>query len=126
MRKYVMYIGMMLLVALYPMECFATEPQKDAVYTDTVEEVRGQLLYSGYTEDGISYEVYGLPVLTRAVDTVTVERTVVYTGMVNPSRTLNWEEKIDGVFYVGTLSLTQTKYLSGKTTAIYTGTLHRM
>lgn len=78
---------------------------------------------SGYTDDGIYYEVYGQTSVQSRSDSISVARQVVYEGRVNPEKQIFWQETIDGVAYTGTLKLAQIIYGKNKTIAVYEGIL---
>ena len=91
-------------------------------------ESQGEVQYlqmSGYTEEGIFYEVGEEKILRASGNSITVERKVRYEGKVIPNRTLQWTEKIGNYTYSGTLSLAKFAYLNGVTTATYQGTLYK-
>lgn len=99
------------------------------VYANEAEK---GFLYSGYTTEGVYYEVYEtvteytIDELRTARASMYVERSVVYTGTdIVPPRTVDWEEVIGGVTYKGTLSLFSVKndYVNNKTTCKYVGYL---
>lgn len=85
----------------------------------------GSLLMSGYTTDGIFYEVFGEELTLNARGNISVDRQIVYNGKVTPPATLVWVEEISGVTYSGTLKLKFYTYSveENKTTACYTGVL---
>ena len=81
------------------------------------------VITSGYTENGIYYEVYGQTFLQPRSDSISVTRQVIYENIINPERQIFWKESINGVTYTGTLKLTQVMHDIDKTIAIYKGTL---
>ena len=91
--------------------------------SDEIES--GEFISSGYTEEGVYYEMYGIQTMVRALGSVFVTRTVVFEGAVQPDSTMYWKEYIDGEAYAGTLSLIKFDYSSGQTTAVYEGTLNK-
>ncbi len=84
---------------------------------------------SGYTEDGIYYEVYfvipekDVDFCADGVEHVMVKRT--YDSIIVPPSTLDWEEEIDGELYSGTLKLQSYVFQGNKTIATYYGALYR-
>ena len=64
---------------------------------------------SGYTDEGIYYEVYETMTIVNSStrsSSVYVERTIEYnSSTVIPPNIMDWTEKIAGVTYSGTLSL---------------------
>ena len=83
------------------------------------------LITSGYTDEGIYYEVHGETASQRSADSQYVVRYVTYSGKVNPQSQLSWNEIINGRTYTGTLSLTEKFYDKSEniTMATYAGTL---
>lgn len=84
---------------------------------------------SGYTEDGIYYEVHfvimqeDVEFCTDGVEHVMVKWT--YDSIIVPPSTLYWEEEIDGELYSGTLKLQSYVFQGNKTIATYYGALYR-
>lgn len=84
---------------------------------------------SGYTEDGIYYEIYyevyedGMVLYADGVEHVTVQLT--YDSIIVPQTTIYWTEKIDGYLYAGNLDLLSYTYQANKTVATYYGSLYR-
>lgn len=124
MKKSIVVLMVTIMFALCSMECVAESSVEIEKSADNVESVLGTYVGCGYTETGIYYEVYGENISYYASETVTVTRTVVYEGIVQPSSTLYWEEEIDGEWYAGTLSRVKYNISNNKTTAVYTGTLY--
>jgi hypothetical protein len=87
------------------------------------------MITSGYTEDGIYYEVYGEQPSIQPLATggTYVVREVIFDGKVTPERELFWQEAIGYVPTEGTLYLTSYLYnrKENKTYATYEGYLHR-
>ena len=108
-----------------PLTCLAQDYQGQQVDCVFAEVATGDFIASGYTEDGIYYEVYGESISTYFTGYITVSRTVVYDGVVRPSSTMEWEELIGNAMYSGTLSLSSFSVKDGKTVAVYTGKLYR-
>ena len=123
MKKHLILFLVTLFILALPMNCFASEPG-NTTYTISEEMV---LLGTGYTDDGVYYEVYGEPhtVNINARVSVDVERTVVYVGEVMPPATMNWSEKMSNIYMSGTLYLRSYIYnaSTNRTTTIYEGTL---
>lgn len=122
-RCFMLFIAMVLLET--PLTCSAQDyqgKQADCAFTDMAS---GDFITSGYTEDGIYYEVYEEGISTYSAGYITISRTVVYDGVVRPSSTLEWEELIGDTMYSGTLSLASFSIKDGKTEAVYTGKLYR-
>jgi len=86
----------------------------------------GAMITSGYTEEGVYYEVYG-DICTPRSNSMDVTREVVFNGDVTPAYQISWEERMGGYSFKGTLYLTEYKYnkKSNQTTAYYEGTLYR-
>ena len=124
MKKHLIILIVALFVLALPINCLASAPEDMASYTSSEEMV---LLGTGYTEDGVYYEVYGEQneVNVNARVSVNVERTVVYVGEVMPPSTMNWSEKMSNIYMSGTLYLRSYIYnaKTNRTTAIYEGTL---
>lgn len=78
---------------------------------------------SGYTEEGIYYEVHGEALSQYRSISQTVTRQVTYEGDVTPPKQLLWEETIHGITYTGTLQLTTSIYTKGQTIASYRGVI---
>lgn len=84
-------------------------------------------VYSGYTEEGIYYEVY---VNTDIANFTTYTTRVPYSiylsfyGYVYPNPTIYYAETLNGIKYVGTLELQNYYHADGITTAYYEGTLY--
>lgn len=91
------------------------------VYANPIDNT---LIQTGYTEDGLPYQVYGT-ILSISANSVTVTRTIVYEGYIIPESSLFWTEVIDNEKYTGTLYLFNMSYDKSKneTTATYQGTL---
>ena len=98
----------------------------------SANEAEKGFLYSGYTSEGVYYEVYEtvtehtIVELRTAKASIYVERSIVYNGTsIVPSRTVAWEEVIDGVTYKGSLSLSSLvrDFANNKTTCYYEGYL---
>ncbi len=83
------------------------------------------VITSGYTEEGIFYEIHGETFSLRRGDSQFVTRYVTYSGKVTPQAQLSWTETLNGVSYTGTLSLIRQMYdkKENKTYATYAGTL---
>ena len=119
-----MVIGVYLL---FPMKCKANE---EAVY-DTNSEVDilyyGQYLQEGYTEDGIHYTIYGDSTITpMSSSSYNVTRTYIFDEIIVPVKARYYSEKKGGVYYGGTIYLISVQYESGKTIAVYSGTLYQV
>ncbi len=91
-------------------------------FTVHAEQELLPLIASGYTEDGIYYEIRGEISLSRS-NSQFVSREVTYEGKVSPPRQTFWRESISGTAYTGTLTLVYSRYINNKTIAIYEGTL---
>lgn len=91
----------------------------------SAEELNETMIVSGYTEEGIYYEVYGTLYNRSSSDSITVTRNIVYDSNITPNTQISWKEKINNVSYSGILRLLNYNYdaPSNKTTAIYYGTL---
>lgn len=123
MKKRIILFVMMLCLLAMPMTCLASDLSYDpGMITENMV-----LLDSGYTEDGVYYEVFGEPINVNVGARVLldVDRTVVYVGEVFPPETMEWTEKISGVEMSGTLYLQSFLYnaRTNRTTAYYSGTL---
>ena len=81
-------------------------------------------IQSGYTEDGIYYEVHGEPPAQYRSISQEVTRQVTYEGKVNPPQQLYWEEQIYGITYTGNLQLVNLVYGNNQTTAYYKGVIN--
>lgn len=125
MKKNLIFLLMVVLWALCPVVGSAEGTQGNQVMENVAEKAIGEFLGNGYTEDGIYYEVYGETVILRSSEYVTVNRKVIYEGMVQPRSTLYWEEQINGEYYAGTLSLLNYYIDSNETIAVYTGKLYK-
>ena len=123
MRKQLLILVTMLCMLAFPLNAFASESHND---TYAVSESM-LLLGTGYTDDGVYYEVYGEPYTgnINARVSVNVERTVVFVGDVFPPETMNWREFMSDLEMRGTLYLRSFIYnaSTNRTTAIYEGTL---
>lgn len=78
---------------------------------------------SGYTDEGVYYEVHGEPLSQYFSISQSVIRQVTYQGEINPPQQIYWEETMHGITYRGTLQLSQLIYVKNQTIASYTGTL---
>lgn len=89
-------------------------------------ELNTTFISYGITEEGINYQVYG-ETLSVTESSISVTRTIVFEGNVNPSFSLPWSENIDGINYSGTLYIVSMNYnkTTNKTTALYQGTLYK-
>lgn len=122
-KSYTLLIVLMILVVCQPITLAAEPVPTEARLCHDKEA--GEFLASGYTEEGIYYEVYGTRSVTRAMESIFVTRTVVYEGTVQPDTTLYWKEYINGEAYAGTLALVKFDCSLGQTKAIYEGTLNK-
>ncbi len=93
-------------------------------HTYAAESPHSPLIATGYTSEGIYYEVHGDTSLPYRSDHITVTRQVTYDGKVTPEQQISWTESIGGVTYTGTLNLFQSSYRNNKTIAGYRGTLY--
>ena len=119
-----MFVLMFLYFVLCPLECFAEEyPERET--ESLLEGIEGQYINSGYTESGIYYEVYGVTIDIQISEYVTVSRTIVYEGDIEPSSTIFWGEWINGEWYTGTLSLLRYNTVLNQTSAVYIGKLYK-
>lgn len=87
----------------------------------------GKALYEGYTEDGIHYTVYEINQSDEIAvfsSSYTVERRIVFDGLLTPPSSIQVMESERGSYYSGTLYLISYNQLNNKTTAIYKGTLY--
>lgn len=118
--------------AYYVIAEFASEPTNDDLFNFNerilslsvpVHAETDQLpfIQSGYTEDGIYYEVHGEPPAQYRSISQEVTRQVTYEGKVNPPQQLYWEEQIYGITYTGTLQLVGLIYRNNQTIASYKG-----
>jgi len=89
------------------------------------EGIQEPYIDSGYTGEGIYYEVYGAGAVPHADNYVTVTRTFSYDGIITPNGEMAWKETMDGNMYAGTLQLASFYFSNQKTTAIYTGILYK-
>ena len=83
------------------------------------------LVGSGYTNEGIYFEVYCIndeTFLSRAAS-ITVTREIIYEGIISPPAQLDWNETISGINYSGTLKIQSFRYSNEKTIATYKGIL---
>ena len=122
-RNFLLLVTIVLMAT--PLTCLAQDYQGRQLDCAFVEMAAGDIIASGYTEDGIYYEVYGEGISTYSTGYITVTRTVVFNGVVRPSSTMEWEELIGNTMYSGTLSLSSFSVKDGKTVAVYTGKLYR-
>ena len=89
-----------------------------------VQTPNGMLITTGYTENGVYYEIYGENTyIQRSGISLLITREVVYTGYTTPPREIPWQERINNLTYIGTLYLSSTSYnpKTNKTTATYQG-----
>ncbi len=97
----------------------------------SIVPLSGKPIYTGYTEDGIYYEVYEEAAYdNHAVifsDEIRITRTVEYNGNIVPPRSFAYSETIKGTPYSGTLSIKSYKYNrnTGKTIAKYSGVIKK-
>ena len=84
---------------------------------------------TGYTSEGISYNVYELKttfsdtIVLTAGQTIEVIREFQFATMLVPPSKKVYTELYKGVTYTGTLTLSNFYYENGNTIAIYIGTL---
>lgn len=78
---------------------------------------------SGYTEEGIYYEVYGEALTQYRSISQDITRQVTYEGKITPPYQLYWEETIHGITYTGTLQLKKLVYMNNQTIASYSGVI---
>ena len=85
----------------------------------------GQLPFirSGYTKDGIYYEIHGEALAQYRSASQEITRQVAYEGIVNPPQQLYWKETIHGITYAGTLQLNNLIYANNQTIAYYSGVI---
>lgn len=95
-----------------------------------VDGIIGEESYYSENLESITYTVYDSVTIESYRSTMRssmyVERLVVYEGTsVIPSKTIRWEEKTDGIIYMGILTLSSTiyNYNENITTCRYAGTL---
>lgn len=85
------------------------------------------ILITGYTSDGVYYEVYGNGEVPNSNirGTISVTRKIIYEGRVTPPSTIDWTEMINGTKYIGTIELDYYMYTvaTNRTTAYYDGLL---
>ena len=124
MKKQLLILLTMLCMLAFPLNTFASELPCAETYAMSESML---LLGTGYTDDGVYYEVYGEPYAgnLNARVSVNVERTVVFVGDVFPPETMNWRETMSDLEMTGTLYLRSFIYnaKTNRTTAIYEGTL---
>lgn len=89
------------------------------------EGIQEPYIDSGYTGEGIYYEVYGTEAVPYADNHLTVTRIFTYDGIITPNNEIAWKEIMDGNTYAGTLQLVSFYYNNQKTTATYTGILYK-
>jgi len=109
----------------FPINCMAKSPSSLDFCEAQTEATNLPFISSGYTEDGVYYEVYGEEITANPNTrlSIEIERTVVFTGRIFPPQTLDWVEIIGLYEYKGTLNLTSFYYdaANNKTTGIYSG-----
>lgn len=82
-------------------------------------------IYSGYTQDGIYFEVYTTDKLDCYVINSTITTIyITYDGYVYPSPSYTYTKTINGIRYIGMLKLQSYTQADGKTTAKYSGYLN--
>lgn len=127
MKKWAIFCMVVMFIFALPLDCMAKTFDTPAPITKSTATNDQVLLGSGYTEDGVYYEVYGERITTNpnARLNIEVERTVVYDGKVMPLQTISWVEDIGGYEFRGTLTLSSFYYdaATDKTTGIYVGTI---
>ena len=82
-------------------------------------------IYSGYTQDGIYFEVF----TTDKPDSYVINSTITtiyitYDGYAYPSPTYYYTKTSNGIKYAGVLNLQSYTQADGKTTAKYSGSLN--
>ena len=123
MKKYITICIVAMLIFALPITCNATtiNPSNATLCSDGKQI----MLASGYTDEGIYYEVYGeqITINPNTRHDIEIERTVVFTGRIMPPQTLDWEELIGVYIYRGNLQLISFYYdaANNKTTGIYSG-----
>lgn len=123
MKKYI--YGIIAATVFFCCPLWASASDANGYYQAESQEKVQYLQVSGYTEEGIFYEIGEAKILRASENSITVERKVRYEGKVIPNRKLQWTEKIGNYTYSGTLSLAKSAYLNGITTATYQGTLYK-
>ena len=89
-------------------------------------EVPARLMYSGYTAEGIYFEVYEVchEMSPMSADEIEAFVRIEYSGIVQPPTTYEYTKMINGERYSGTLCLYRIETTNGTTYAYYKGTLH--
>ena len=86
-------------------------------------------IITGYTENGIYYEVVTLEehidtYMTTRGKALNVTKEFTYNGIITPSSTISWTESSGSITYSGILNLQSFYYNNNKTVATYKGTLY--
>ncbi|QHQ62848.1 hypothetical protein Ana3638_20400 [Anaerocolumna sedimenticola] len=135
MKKGKFLISLLLILTL-TMSITVNASAATVKLTESTNNNAGKLVDTGYTEDGIYYEVYETPTFsnnsgmsTNSVITVHVTRKVVYYAIMEEwelPESISWSEKLDSYTTIrGTLYLDSFvyDYDEGTTTATYEGDL---
>lgn len=121
------FLGLVLLFGLLPIKGYASDSFKSEVRYFEFIEADEAFIASGYTDNGVYFEVYGKQYDTRALDGILVTRTFIYEGQIQPESTMRIKEYINGDAYSGTLNLTAFYYNYNEniTEAEYQGMLYK-
>ena len=83
-------------------------------------------VYTGYTEEGVYFEVYEVVTARRDAikenqDAKWVKIRILYEGKVDPPRQFYYAKEYKKVLYSGNLDLKRVNYCEGETQAYYEG-----
>ncbi len=127
MRKLLFIVMVIGVCLLFPMKCKANEVAVYDIYSEVDILYYGQYLQEGYTEDGIHYTIYGdSTIMPMSSSSYNVTRTYIFDEIIVPVKARYYSEKKGGIYYGGTIYLISVQYESGKTIAVYSGTLYQI
>lgn len=96
-----------------------------SVYAQTPFQTTRIFVESGYTADGIYFEVYDI-ITEMQSDTSSkyITQEIVYNTILTPNDTITCSRIYDGVTFSGTLNLYKYQWTSGETHAFYQGYIY--
>ena len=95
------------------------------VHAQTSIQTARIFVESGYTNDGVYFEVYDMiKEMQSNSSSKYITQEIVYNTILTPNDTLTCSRIYDGVTYSGTLGLYKYQWTSGKTHAFYQGYIY--
>lgn len=124
MRRRVLFILLFFVLFFGSKESYAVSANSLAINIESNSSLEA-FSRSGYTIDGVFYEVKG-DLVEYAESYVNVNRTVMFYDEVEPDDNIYWEEYINDELYAGILNLIEYEFYEGITTAMYSGKLYKV